>query len=264
MHKTTNFWYLLSVILLLIKLAACTVTPISKPVEKVPPVQEKPVHPAQPHSAPVIQPQPVIRKKILPIPDSSGYLERGSAKWYQVTEHGAKTASGEIYDLYDMSAGHATLPLLSRVQVTNIRTGRSVIVTINDRISDSNALIKLSYHAARQLGLVNNNTLVEVRGLPPPRASQQSRQSYFGNQNRSNNALSSSTKQFIQVGAFGELSNAQQLRNRLDYLFNYPIVIQYQAPLYLVRIGPVTDRYEINRIRTRLQQQGIDEVLVVQ
>jgi rare lipoprotein A (peptidoglycan hydrolase) len=80
---------------------------------------------------------------------------RVKAIWYSVEEHGQKTASGEVYDLYEMTAAHASLPLLSKVRVRNIRTGRSVMVTINDRLSaQNNSLIKLSYYAARKLNLL--------------------------------------------------------------------------------------------------------------
>lgn len=106
------------------------------------------------------------RKKIYPIsPNIYGYIAQGNAFWYQLPEHGAKTASGEIYDLYGLTAAHATLPFWSRVKVTNLRTGRSVIVTINDRHYSRHALIKLSFWAARHLGLTRRNSLVEVRGL---------------------------------------------------------------------------------------------------
>jgi rare lipoprotein A len=77
-----------------------------------------------------------------------------------------KTASGEVYDLYNMTAAHATLPLHTRVRVKSLRTGKTVIVTINDRLSDNRGLIKLSYYTARRLGLLNTSAPeVEVRGL---------------------------------------------------------------------------------------------------
>lgn len=99
-------------------------------------------------------------------PDSSDYVKRGLASWYRLTEHGVKTASGEVYDLYNMTAAHATLPLHTRVRVKNLRTGKSVIVTINDRLSDNRVLIKLSYYTARRLGLLGSTTPeVEIRGL---------------------------------------------------------------------------------------------------
>ena len=99
-------------------------------------------------------------------PDSRNYVARGSASWYGLAAHGTQTASGQIHDLYGMTAAHASLPLLTRVLVKNQRINRSVVVTINDRLYDSNVLIKLSYWAARRLGLVKNPIhKVEVRGL---------------------------------------------------------------------------------------------------
>ena len=99
-------------------------------------------------------------------PDSSNYVKRGLASWYGLAEHGVKTASGEVYDLYNMTAAHATLPLHTRVRVKNLRTGKSVIVTINDRLSGSQAVTKLSYYTARRLGLLGATTPeVEIRGL---------------------------------------------------------------------------------------------------
>ncbi len=90
------------------------------------------------------------------IPDS--YVSQGYATWYTANEHGAKTASGQIYDLYGMTAAHATLPLFSRIKVKNLRTGRSIVVTINDDFYDDNngVLIKLSYWAARRLGIIKH------------------------------------------------------------------------------------------------------------
>jgi len=101
--------------------------------------------------------------------NSQGYTAQGQAIWYGVSTHGQKTASGEVYDLYGITAAHATLPLMSYVKVTNIRTGRSIIVKINDRLSPSaSALILLSYSAAQRLELLGQSTtLVQIQGLPP-------------------------------------------------------------------------------------------------
>jgi len=93
------------------------------------------------------------------------YVAQGTASWYDIAAHGTKTTSGQIYDLYGMTAAHASLPLLTQVKVKNIRTGNSVVVTINDRLDDEQLLIKLSYWAARRLGLDKNpSQVVEVRG----------------------------------------------------------------------------------------------------
>jgi rare lipoprotein A len=151
-------------IVLLLILTACFPLTDNKPVEteNQPLIQENP----QPAILPRPASQPLPQKQPPLIPNTSGYIEQGNARWYEVTENGAKTASGDIYDLYEMTAAHATLPLFSRVRVTNLRTGQQVIVTINDRLADTRALIKLSYTAASRLGLITNNSPVEIRGLP--------------------------------------------------------------------------------------------------
>jgi rare lipoprotein A len=167
MLKKIHFWNQINIGFLLI-LTACSMWTEKKPVETNKPlVQATP----QPSIIPRREASQSLPQKNQPqfIPNRSGYLEQGIARWYDVTENGAKTASGDIYDLYEMTAAHATLPLLSRVRVTNLRTGQRVVVTINDRLSDRSALIKLSYAAASQLGLVTNKMTspVEIRGLPP-------------------------------------------------------------------------------------------------
>jgi len=168
MLKKIHFWNQINIVLLLI-LTACSIWTEKKPIttDNKPLVQTTP----QPSIIPRREASPSLPQPNQPqsIPNFSGYLEQGIARWYDVTENGAKTASGDIYDLYELTAAHATLPLLSRVRVTNLRTGQRVVVTINDRLSDRNALIKLSYAAASQLGLVTNKMTspVEIRGLSP-------------------------------------------------------------------------------------------------
>ncbi|NJO14540.1 MAG: hypothetical protein HC877_01970 [Thioploca sp.] len=164
MLKKIRFWNQINIVSLLI-LTACSMWTEKQSVETNKPlVQTTPQPSIIPRReenrslSPKDQPQP--------IPNLNGYLEQGIARWYDVTENGTRTASGDIYDLYEMTAAHATLPLLSRVRVTNLRTGQQVMVTINDRLADRSAVIKLSYAAASQLGLVTNNSSVEIRGLP--------------------------------------------------------------------------------------------------
>lgn len=76
----------------------------------------------------------------------------GTASWYGKDFVGKPTASGEPYDMYDMTAAHPTLPLGTYVKVTNLRNGRAVVVRINDRgpVVDGR-IIDVSYNAARAL-----------------------------------------------------------------------------------------------------------------
>jgi rare lipoprotein A len=76
----------------------------------------------------------------------------GTASWYGSYFQGRATASGEPYDMYDLTAAHPTLPLGSRVRVTNLRNGRVVVVRINDRGPIvPGRIIDLSYNTARVL-----------------------------------------------------------------------------------------------------------------
>lgn len=80
----------------------------------------------------------------------------GTASWYGSYFHGKETASGEPFDMYDLTAAHLTLPLGTYVEVTNLRNGRAVVVRINDRGPVvEGRIIDLSYAAALALDLKN-------------------------------------------------------------------------------------------------------------
>ena len=89
------------------------------------------------------------------------------ASWYGVKFHGYKTANGEVYDMYGMTAAHKTLPLPSYVRVTNLTNSRSVIVRVNDRGPfHGNRLIDLSWAAAKKLGYHDKGTArVRIEGI---------------------------------------------------------------------------------------------------
>jgi len=83
----------------------------------------------------------------------------GMASWYGHQFHGRKTANGERYDMYAMTAAHNTLPLSSYAEVTNLRNQRSVIVRINDRGPfHGHRVMDLSYAAAKELGIQQTGT----------------------------------------------------------------------------------------------------------
>ena len=78
----------------------------------------------------------------------------GTASWYGTSFHGRPTASGEPYNMFDLTAAHPSLPLGTHVRVTNLRNGRAVVVRINDRgPAVPGRIIDLSYSAARVLDL---------------------------------------------------------------------------------------------------------------
>ena len=97
----------------------------------------------------------------------SRFRQLGLASWYGRGFHGHRTASGEHYDMYAMTAAHRTLPLGSYVRVTSLASARSVVVRINDRGPYARGrVIDLSYAAAKMLGLQYAGTAkVKIEGL---------------------------------------------------------------------------------------------------
>ena len=93
----------------------------------------------------------------------SGRPQIGVASWYGEKFHGRKTSSGEIFDMYKLTAAHKSLPLGTRVRVTNLKNRKSVIVKINDRGPFVRGrIIDLSYGAAKKIGMVDDG-VVKVR-----------------------------------------------------------------------------------------------------
>jgi rare lipoprotein A len=98
--------------------------------------------------------------------DGSGMA--GQASWYGRPHHGRMTSSGEIYDMNKLTAAHRTLPLGTRVLVTNLDNGRTVEVRINDRGPFRRGrILDLSYEAAKRLGAIGEGVIpVSLRVLP--------------------------------------------------------------------------------------------------
>jgi rare lipoprotein A len=116
------------------------------------------------------RPYVALGETYTPLTRIGDYKKRGVASWYGKKFHGQRTSSGEVYDMYAMTAAHPVLPLPSYVKVTNISNNKSVIVRVNDRGPFMhNRLIDLSYVAAHKLGIVGAGSgEVEVESIVPP------------------------------------------------------------------------------------------------
>lgn len=114
-----------------------------------------------------LRPYYVMGQSFTPISDSRPFRQEGVASWYGRKFHGQRTANGERYDMYAMSAAHPTLPLPSYARVTRLDNGKSVVVRINDRGPFLHSrIIDLSYAAAAKLGFVNHgSTRVRVEAI---------------------------------------------------------------------------------------------------
>lgn len=114
-------------------------------------------------------PYEVLGKKYKVLDNTKGYAERGTASYYGAKFHGRLTSNREVYDMYQFTAAHKTLPLPSFARVTNLDNGESVIVRVNDRGPfHDGRVVDLSYAAAVRLGITQRGTgNVEVRALQP-------------------------------------------------------------------------------------------------
>jgi rare lipoprotein A len=119
------------------------------------------------------RPYTVFGQTYTPVVNKEPFRQRGVASWYGRKFQGQKTASGEPYDMFKMTAAHKTLPIPSYARVTNVANGKSVVVRINDRGPfHSERIIDLSYAAAARIGIAARGSgMVEVERVFEPAAS---------------------------------------------------------------------------------------------
>jgi rare lipoprotein A len=194
----------------------------------------------------------VFGKRYFVLPTADGYVERGVASWYGPGFHKERTATGDPYDMYAMTAAHKTLPLPCYARVTNLKNGRSIIVRINDRGPFKNdRIVDLSYSAASKLDMIREGTaLVELQvvgadGGPAP------------------STPTVTAALFVQAGAFGDEANALHLVERLRQAGYTSAFVrkdrQGAREIHRVRIGPVAGVAEFDRIVRELRLYGIDD-----
>ena len=215
----------------------------------------------------------VFNKPYTVMPSAVGYKERGVASWYGKKFHGRLTSNREVYDMYQMTAAHKTLPLPTYVRVRNLSNNRTIIVRVNDRGPFvHNRIIDLSYAAAQKLDMVGSGTsLVEVEAItfeggsndqPTRTASKPAPRPAPVNTSPTNpNHI------YVQIGAFGSKANADR---RLDVLRNGGIgaaavhVDNSVSPaLYRVRMGPIQGVEQYDLLVEELAKLGIADPIIV-
>jgi rare lipoprotein A len=185
-----------------------------------------------------------LGKPYTPQTERRALREEGLASWYGRRFHGKKTASGELYDMYAMTAAHPTLPIPSYARVTLLSSGKSVVVRINDRGPfHSSRIIDLSYTAAHKLGYLSHGSArVRVESIDPDTYDTQGE------------ALQGGI--YLQVGAFAQQNNAQQLLGRLTRELEMDASrtrVVLSGMLHRVQLGPYLndDEAKVDRVRLR-------------
>ena len=193
------------------------------------------------------QQQPASRNPQLVIRPSS-FVQTGIASWYGPGFHGKRTANGEIYDQYALTAAHRSLPLGTFVLVTNLETGKAVEVRINDRGPFiKGRIIDLSFTAAKSIGVYTTGIAparVEVLSAPTPILS---------------------VLYAVQLGSYTDAGKASALKQHLTKRFS-PI---YISPLstgrfryYQVRLGPFPERQQAEQQARAVAQVGVQGIVV--
>ncbi|MCK4494000.1 MAG: septal ring lytic transglycosylase RlpA family protein [Methylococcales bacterium] len=183
--------------------------------------------------------------KVLPF--SHNFTQTGIASWYGDDFQGKKTANGETYDMYAMTAAHRKLSFDTVVRVTNLANARSVIVRINDRGPyHPHRIIDLSYAAAQKIGIYQRGTgKVTITAI---------------------NAINN-TPIYLQIGVFEKLNNAHNLQHQVSlHALPKPIIkpIDKQGrTLYKVQIGPLYKTTNIDNITSKLTKLGISKTRYV-
>jgi len=205
----------------------------------------------------------VYGKRYYVLSTNIGYVERGVASWYGPGFHKIRTSTGEPYDMYAMSAAHRTLPLPAYVRVTNLENGRSVVVRVNDRGPFvGNRIIDLSFSAANRLDMVRNGTaFVEVRSIDPSALPPASPTVTAAAATAA--AAKGGAPLFLQAGAFADPANAQRLAQKLRGGAYGKVFVQDDEiagrRMYRVRIGPLPNVAEFDRIVAALEHDGIHD-----
>ncbi len=173
-------------------------------------------------------------------------VQFGVASWYGGEFHGRATSSGEVYDMYQLTCAHNTLPLGTVVMVTNLENGRSLELKVNDRGPFvKERILDVSYAAAQMLGMWEKGTApvkVEVVSL----------------------AIEPVQRFTLQVGSFADEPNAQRLAEQLRKSFEnvYVATVETLTQKYhRVRVGQFETREAALVIAEKLSQMGF-KVLV--
>ena len=221
----------------------------------------------EPIRASTSRPYVVFGRTYTPMTQLGPYQARGTASWYGKRYHGQPTASGETYDMYAMTAAHPTLPIPSYARVTNLRTGKSVVVRVNDRGPfRGDRLIDLSYTAAYKLGMIGSGSdLVEVQSIVPdggPRASVVAQAPAPAEGVSVQRPAEATVAQepngvYVQLGAFTLRQNAESflahMRSEITWLAG-AIGMYARDGLYRVHAGPYADRTQADDVARRIEQ----------
>lgn len=242
----------------------------------------------EPLHKPATKPYVVLGKEYIPNTALKPYKARGIASWYGKKFHGQKTSIGEPYNMFAMTAAHTTLALPSYARVTNVQTGKSVVVRVTDRGPfHADRVIDLSYTAAYKLGLVTGGSgQVDVEAIlpgeltgttyaqltPPPArpgaseadeiellakrmaAEERPVQTAVASGQSNDPVLGKGV--YLQLGAFANADNADNLKNHLSRELDWlsePMQVHPGGGIHRLQLGPYASRGDADRVAEKIR-----------
>ncbi len=210
------------------------------------------------------RPYIIAGKQYTPLTSSHGFTEKGIASWYGKKFHGRKTANGEIYNMYAMTAAHKTLPMDTWVRVYHLENKRHIEVRVNDRGPFVHGrIIDLSYTGAQKLGITDSGTApvkIVALGKATAYSEKTSRPVKF-------NPVDYWKGNFtIQVGAFTVRDNAVNFKSQLARRFKNVHIVTHtdgRGTFYRVRIMKFTQLKKAMRFAEKYINAGYGDALVV-
>ncbi len=227
--------------------------------------------------------------------NEAGYSATGFASWYGRKFHGHLTSNGEIYDMFQLSAAHTTLPIPSYIRVTNLDNGKSIVARVNDRGPfHDGRIVDMSYAGAVMLGYADRGTArVKVEAIvpdgsvipapaapagvsltrtplpetvresvavaPPPAEPAVAEESIVSERQLID---ANRGNEYLQVGAFASEDSARSLVSRLSRLTELPVFVHSESnasggTLHKVRIGPLLASTSIQTLIDSVQAQQL-------
>ncbi len=198
----------------------------------------------------------VFGREYVPEKEFSAHRKQGTASWYGRKFHGQRTWSGDIYDMYAMTAAHPTLPVPSYARVTNLQNGKSAVVRINDRGPfSSGRMMDLSFAAAYKLGFAESGiAAVEVEAIVLDQSARAAETRVVAEP-----AIPVTTETagiYLQLGAFSARANAESFRETIQKQLSWldqPVQIQARGNLFRLHLGPYRNRKEANAIAEKIR-----------
>ena len=220
---------------------------VSKPLYKKAHKKRKPGH---------TRPYKIKGKSYRPIASAKGFSQKGIASWYGKKFHGRKTANGEIYDMYAMTAAHKILPIGTLVQVHNLKNNKRIKVRINDRGPFiEGRIIDLSYTGAKKLGMLRSGTApVEIKAI------NKGLKSFVKNLGPDNN------KSFtVQAGVFKKIKNARRFKKQLSAKYKYVYIkthTNFNGSSFKVCVGTYSNFEDAVKLSQKLIFDGLGAFVI--